>query len=132
MRLERTMPVMTGGRFRSGLLPFLLMLLIGFQAAGRAPEDLHTLDCRGLKSLDLGQETNAVRVWEEMHLLSALQGIVNRGSPRLYLLYCSEFGVETDQFWLDWLRGEDGWLKKTRVIPPGIGRGGGPGLSPVL
>ncbi|MCX6884116.1 MAG: GxGYxYP family putative glycoside hydrolase [Verrucomicrobia bacterium] len=117
MRLERTIPVMTGGRFRSGLLPFLLMLLIGFQAAGRAPEDLHTLDCRGLKSLDLGQETNAVRVWEEMHLLSALQGIVNRGSPRLYLLYCSEFGVETDQFWLDWLRGEDGWLKKTRVIP---------------
>jgi hypothetical protein len=52
-----------------------------------------------------------------MHLLAALQGLVNRDSPRLYLFYCSEFGVETDVFWFDWLRNEDGWLKSSEVRP---------------
>jgi hypothetical protein len=51
-----------------------------------------------------------------MHALSALQGIVNRETPQLYILYCAEFGVETDQFWLDWLRGEDGWLRESEVV----------------
>ncbi len=50
-----------------------------------------------------------------MHTLAAVQGLANREAPRLYLIYCEGFGVETDQFWLDWLRGEDGWLKHTEL-----------------
>ena len=50
-----------------------------------------------------------------MHTLAAAQGLANRAAPRLYLIYCAGFGVETDQFWLDWLRGDDGWLKKTEL-----------------
>jgi hypothetical protein len=50
-----------------------------------------------------------------MHVLAALQGLVNRQAPRLFIFYCSEFGVETDQFWWEWLRGEDGWLREARV-----------------
>jgi len=52
-----------------------------------------------------------------MHTLAALQGLANREAPRLYVLYCAGFGVETDQFWLDWFRGEDGWLKNAEVAP---------------
>jgi hypothetical protein len=50
-----------------------------------------------------------------MHVLSALQGLANRESPQLYLFYCSEFGVDTDQFWFDWFRNEDGWLRAAEV-----------------
>ncbi len=82
-----------------------------------APRTVHVLDARPFKNLDLSLPAKAVEAWDTMHALSALQGIVNRKSPHFYLLYCAEFGVEADQFWLDWLRGEDGWLRQTKVVP---------------
>lgn len=39
-----------------------------------------------------------------------LQGLVNRGRPRLYCLY-----NETDIMWLNWLR-RNGWVKNTRLV----------------
>jgi hypothetical protein len=44
-----------------------------------------------------------------------VQGLANREAPRL-CLFSAGFGVETDQFWLDWFRGEDGWLKDRQVV----------------
>jgi hypothetical protein len=81
-----------------------------------SPRRVYVLDVRHLKRLDLAKPENAAEVWDTMHALAALQGIVNRETPQLYILYCAEFGVETDQFWLDWLRGEDGWLKESEVV----------------
>jgi hypothetical protein len=85
----------------------------------RGPRQICTFDARPLNQLDLGAATNATRVWDTMHVLAALQGLANRESPRLYLLYCAGFNVDTDQFWLDWFRGEDGWLKETDLKPLG-------------
>lgn len=86
-------------------------------SASRAlPGPIYVLDLRPLNSLDLSVSTNATRVWDTLHAAAALQGLVNRHSPTLYLLYCSEFGVDTDQFWFDWLQDEDGWLKDTRIV----------------
>lgn len=83
----------------------------------RSPAVVYTLDARALNQLDLREPTNAARVWDTMHLLAALQGLANREKPQLYLFYCYEFGVDTDQFWFDWFRGEDGWLKDTEMRP---------------
>ena len=80
------------------------------------PPTVHVFDARYLRKLDLHQTDKAAELWDTMHTLAALQGIVNRDAPRLYLLYLAEFGVETDSFWLDWLRGEDGWLRQTRIV----------------
>ncbi len=85
-------------------------------STGPASDKVYLLDLSPLKSADLGKPENARTSWDTMHAAAALQGIVNRNGPRLYLLYCAEFGVETDQFWWDWLRGEDGWLKNKEVI----------------
>jgi len=93
-----------------------VLLTWTFWASGAAPQTVHVLDARPLKSLDLSQPEKAAEAWDTMHTLAALQGIVNRDRPRFYLLYCAEFGVETDQFWLDWLRGEDGWLRQTELV----------------
>jgi hypothetical protein len=80
-----------------------------------APRAIHVLDVRSLRKLDWRQPAPAAEIWDTMHALAALQGIVNRQAPQLYVLYCAEFGVDTDSFWLDWLRGEDGWLKDVPV-----------------
>jgi hypothetical protein len=82
-----------------------------------APKVVYTFDARPLNHLDLHAATNAARLWDTLHTLAALQGLANRTAPRLYLFYCSEFKVDTDQFWFDWFRGEDGWLKDSELRP---------------
>jgi hypothetical protein len=79
------------------------------------PKIVHTFDLRPLNSLDLRVATNAARVWDTVHAASALQGLANRKAPQLHIFYCSDFGMDTDQFWFDWLRNEDGWLKNANV-----------------
>lgn len=72
---------------------------------------LFTFDARPWHRADLAQPANAKKLWDTMHVLSALQGLANRQAPRLYIFSCSEFGVDTDQFWFDWLTREDAWLR---------------------
>jgi hypothetical protein len=84
-----------------------------------APKVVYTFDARPLNRLDLGKPAEATRLWDTMHALSALQGLANREAPRLYLFYCGDFGVDTDQFWFDWFRREDGWLKEAAIRPVG-------------
>jgi hypothetical protein len=86
------------------------------QKAGGSPKTIHVFDARYLRRLDLRDPKQAAEVWDTMHALAAVQGLANREAPRLYVIYCAGFGVETDQFWLDWLRGEDGWLKDSEMI----------------
>lgn len=74
-----------------------------------------TYDARPLQELEIRQQVRATTVWDTMHLLAALQGLVNRDAPRLYLFYCDDFGVETDRFWWEWYRHEDGWLRTAEV-----------------
>lgn len=80
-----------------------------------SPREVCTFDARPLKRLDLTNATEARRAWDTLHLLAALQGLVNREAPRLYLFFCAEWGIETDRFWWDWFRCEAGWLKNTTV-----------------
>ncbi len=79
------------------------------------PEVVYVYDAPPLRQLDLADPANARRVWDTLHVLAALQGLANRAAPRFYLFYCAALGVETDQFWLDWFRHEDGWLKATKI-----------------
>ncbi len=85
--------------------------------AAATPKVVYTFDGRPLKKVDLRQRAAAENLWDTMHIVSALQGLANREEPRLYLYYCADFGVDTDAFWMDWLRGEDGWLRDTTLKP---------------
>jgi hypothetical protein len=76
---------------------------------------IYTFDAMPLRRSDLHRNSNASQVWDTLHVLAALQGLINRNSPQLYLFYCAGFGVDTDRFWFDWLRGEDGWLQASGV-----------------
>ena len=96
-----------------------LLLIVGDLRGASAPMPavVYTFDATPLNRQDLSAATNAMRLWDSLHVLTAVQGIVNREAPRFYLFYCSEFGVETDRFWFDWLRLEHGWLKDAEVRP---------------
>ncbi len=93
------------------LLAWLLAGGGGAAAEPPAADPVVLFDARPLRRLDLRQPAQARRLWDTWHALAALQGLANRAAPRLYVLYCRGFGVDTDSFWLDWYRGEDGWLK---------------------
>jgi hypothetical protein len=84
-------------------------------AAAGSPKQIQVFDARYLRKLDVHDPTQAAELWDTMHTVAAVQGLANREAPRLYVVFCAQFGVETDQFWLDWLRGEDGWLKNTEL-----------------
>ena len=86
-------------------------------ATGGSPQRISVFDARYLRKPDRQDPNHATEIWDTMHTLAAIQGLANREAPRLYLIYCAGFGVETDQFWLDWLRGEDGWLKDSELVP---------------
>jgi len=103
-------------RILEGVLGSIVLAWLAADASAAAPGTIHVFDARQFRTRDLSKPENAAEVWDTMHALAALQGIVNRDEPWLYLIYCTGFGVETDQFWLDWLRGEDGWLRKTKIV----------------
>lgn len=63
-------------------------------------------DATPLFSLDLRDETARRRFWDESHLLFALQGLVNRDAPRLFIRYLKG----PDDFWWDELTRPGGWL----------------------
>lgn len=102
---------------RATLFLAFLACLPAWPVMAGAPEVIYTYDARPLRRADLTQPGQAAEVWDTWHVLAALQGLVNRDAPRLYLFYCAEFGVDTDGFWFDWLRGEDGWLRGVPVRP---------------
>lgn len=79
------------------------------------PQRIVLYDARALWQLDVVRPEEATRLWDTWHVLAALQGLANREAPHLYVLYCRHFGVETDQFWWDWYRGESGWLADASV-----------------
>ena len=90
---------------------------INSTAPANLPPVIYTFDARPLKNLNLSNPANARETWDTLHLLAALQGLANRQKPWLYLFYCVHLGVETDHFWFNWLRGEDGWLANVEVRP---------------
>ena len=53
--------------------------------AARSPAVVWTFNAEPWQSRDIRQPEQAREVWDTMHLVAALQGLVNRESPRLYI-----------------------------------------------
>lgn len=56
------------------------------------------------------------RLWDAMHVMTCVQGIVNREQPVIYLEYVSAQGVKTDRFWYEKFREPGRWLSGRNVI----------------
>ncbi len=86
----------------------LLVSANGVEVSAGSPLVLY--DARSLWELDVREAKEAERLWDTWHVLAALQGLANRETPQLYVLYCRHFGKETDQFWWEWYRSPGHWL----------------------
>lgn len=81
---------------------------------------LYTYDLAPTLSYDLHTERGRNNAWAEVHVTAALQGLVNRQKPRLYVTYVTDDGAKSgriDRFWLAQLRSPKGWLSQTTLHP---------------
>ena len=71
---------------------------------------LYTFDLTYTLKLDRSDPKQRRKIWDHAHFVSSLQGIVNRGGPRLYVFIIGGEDGDTDRYWLkrlqeDWLKG---------------------------
>ena len=98
------------------LLTALLTLALAFLSlgcparAGNATVALY--DLRYALNIDPAQPDQVAHAWDHTHAVAALQGIVNRSAPRLYLLFIDSQHAKgnIDEYWLKQLRAPDAWL----------------------
>jgi hypothetical protein len=69
-------------------------------------------DLSDLFTLDLKDERQRHRFWEETQLVVTLQGLVNRDRPRLFIRYMKEL----DDFWWKQMTTPDGWLAGREIV----------------
>lgn len=108
------------GGMKSGILAWVgvvggLVAAAGWAGAASRPERVYLFDLTFLHKLDLKDPAQARLAWDTAHLVASVQGIVNRGGPRLFV----RFMREPDDFWLGYLRRPGNWLAGTRVVPIG-------------
>lgn len=77
-----------------------------------AREPVVFFDQTPLFALDLKDEAQRRRFWDETHLAVSLQGLVNRTAPRLFIRYLKE----PDDFWWGQMTSTGGWLDGRTVV----------------
>jgi len=90
-----------------GLLVFVLVFAGYVQAA---PSPVVIFDLRYTLAYDLNDSIQTLNVWDDIHTVATLQGIVNRNEPRLYINYVVESGIEIDAYWWNKYRKKGEWL----------------------
>ena len=73
-------------------------------------------DMRYLLEKDLTDINNVEMVWDQLHLVSTLQGIVNRNKPSLFIKYVKEGEICVDEYWWNKYRKEGEWLSQRDTI----------------
>ncbi len=73
-------------------------------------------DLKYTLSYDLKNSAEVLSLWDDIHAVSTLQGIVNRKGPRLYINYIIESDIEIDSYWWNKYRQSGRWLYKKDTI----------------
>lgn len=81
-------------------------------AWGARAEPIIFFDATRILPADLKEEGRRRQYWDELHLITALQGLVNRDQPRLFVRYLKE----SDDFWWHEMRQPGSWLAGRDVV----------------
>lgn len=76
------------------------------------PIKLYTLDLSGLRQMNTEDPKQAAEAFDALHCVAALQGIVNREMPQLYIDY-----MAVDPFWLGKMREKGSYLEHAELVP---------------
>ncbi|OJV87089.1 MAG: hypothetical protein BGO34_12050 [Bacteroidia bacterium 44-10] len=74
------------------------------------PEVIGMYDLKYTLAYDLDNSEQVLFLWDDIHTVSTLQGVVNREKPRLFVNYVVESGIEIDSYWWDKYRQPGEWL----------------------
>ena len=94
------------------LLAFFAATLTSAPTQAAGPEPIYYWDLTELNRLDLNAPDQARRVWDTLHAVASVQGVVNRDAPRLVI----RFMTHPDDFWWEHLRKDGEWLAGRPVV----------------
>ena len=73
-------------------------------------EPIGMLDLKYTLDYNLEDSLQLLALWDDLHTVATLQGIVNREEPKLYINYIVESGREIDTYWWNKYRQPGQWL----------------------
>lgn len=100
----------------SAVLPFSLVLSCAVFA--KAPS-IDVYDLTDALKFDVRNPQQVAGVWDYTHAVAALQGIVNRDAPQLYVRFVEAASRNVDDYWLDRMSEPGQWLagaQRQRIV----------------
>ena len=90
----------------------IVLLFVGTQihANQKKNNKIGIFDLKYTLDYNLKDSLKVLNLWDDLHAVSTLQGIVNRNSPNLYINYIRESGIEIDSYWWNKYRQKGKWL----------------------
>ncbi|MDD3968489.1 MAG: GxGYxYP family putative glycoside hydrolase [Proteiniphilum sp.] len=89
-------------------IPLFLLLLIS--CGENNSDSIGLFDLKYSLRYDLSDPRQVEDMWDDLHAVATLQGIVNRDAPRLYINYVVESGIDIDTYWWQKYRRPGKWL----------------------
>lgn len=104
-------PFKLWSRTRLSLFLLCLFQVSAIYASGRDKGTaIGILDLKYTLDYNLKDSLQVLSLWDDIHAVSTLQGIVNRKAPRLYINYIKTSGIEIDTYWWNKYRRKGEWL----------------------
>jgi len=86
-----------------------ILLAAGILPAAASPP-VTTYDLTYALRFEAKVPQQVAAAWDHAHAVAALQGLVNRKEPRLYVRFVEWAGRNVDDYWLQQMRQPGGWL----------------------
>ena len=103
---------------------YMLLILATFltsQLSADTPSPIYLYDLRYTLNIDTNDSQQVEMAWDHCHAVAALQGLVNRQNPLLYLRFTNSQHADKniDDYWLDKLSQPGHWLhnRPVQTIP---------------
>ena len=92
----------------------LFWVLGCYKVAGQ--EAIGLYDLHYTLETDLSTPKGRNVAWDDVHVVSALQGIVNRDAPQLYVFFVDRDQLDIDKYWLNKYRKKGQWLYRKETV----------------
>lgn len=96
------------------LLPITFCILISCKEHNS--DVIGVYDLRYTLSYNLNDTKQVESLWDDIHAVVTLQGIVNRRGPRLFIHYIVTSGIDIDSYWWDKYREPGKWLHEKDTV----------------
>jgi len=108
---------MDDGSRRLGRIWMALAALFVVATSAPAPaRTIYTFDLTTAAHRSIADIGSRRRIWDEMQLVAAIQGLANRRNPRLYVYLVGD-GGRIDKYWMARLQEPGEWLHGDRLTP---------------